>query len=54
MILRELRIEGFGIWREQRLDAAHDVLVNDRDLGWLKREVERLHDFYINLRGGQP
>lgn len=40
--------------REQRLDAAHDVLVNDRDLGWLKREVERLHDFYINLRGGQP
>jgi dephospho-CoA kinase len=39
--------------REERLRHAHDVLVNDRDLAWLQREVERLHDFYLTLRGGQ-
>ncbi|HAO74221.1 MAG TPA: dephospho-CoA kinase, partial [Pseudomonas sp.] len=26
---------------------------NDRDLAWLKSEVERLHHFYLTLRGGQ-
>lgn len=40
--------------RQQRLNKAHDVLLNDRDLHWLESEVKRLHDFYINLRGGQP
>jgi dephospho-CoA kinase len=30
------------------------VLCNDRDLAWLDREVDRLHDFYLTLRGGQP
>lgn len=40
--------------REERLRHAHDVLVNDRDLAWLQREVERLHDFYLTLKGGQP
>ncbi|MCY1281300.1 Dephospho-CoA kinase [compost metagenome] len=40
--------------REERLRHAHDILVNDRDLGWLQREVERLHHFYLTLRGGQP
>ncbi|UXY54007.1 dephospho-CoA kinase [Pseudomonas tohonis] len=39
--------------REKRLEAADDVLVNDRDLIWLQREVERLHAFYLTLRGGQ-
>lgn len=39
--------------REERLRHAHDVLVNDRDLAWLQREVERLHDFYLTLQGGQ-
>lgn len=39
--------------REDRLRHADDVLVNDRDLGWLRQEVERLHDFYLTLRGGQ-
>jgi dephospho-CoA kinase len=39
--------------REQRLSQAHDVLVNDRDLSWLKSEAQRLHDFYLTLRGGQ-
>lgn len=39
--------------REDRLRHADDVLVNDRDLGWLKTEVERLHQFYLTLRGGQ-
>jgi dephospho-CoA kinase len=29
------------------------VLVNDRDLGWLHSEVERLHHFYLTLRGGR-
>lgn len=40
--------------REERLRRADDVLVNDRDLDWLKQEVERLHAFYLTLRGGQP
>jgi len=39
--------------REERLRHADDVLVNDRDLAWLKSEVERLHHFYLTLRGGQ-
>ncbi|NWA26743.1 dephospho-CoA kinase [Pseudomonas gingeri] len=40
--------------REERLRHADDVLVNDRDLIWLNSEVERLHHFYLTLRGGQP
>ena len=40
--------------REDRLRHADDVLTNDRDLEALKTEVERLHDFYLTLRGGQP
>jgi len=40
--------------REERLRHADDVLVNDRDLPWLHGEVERLHRFYLTLRGGQP
>ncbi|MDD0974262.1 dephospho-CoA kinase [Pseudomonas fontis] len=40
--------------REERLRHAHDVLVNDRDLDWLRSEVDRLHHFYLTLRGGQP
>lgn len=39
--------------REDRLRHADDVFVNDRDLNWLKQEVERLHNFYLTLRGGQ-
>ncbi len=39
--------------REERLRHADDVLVNDRDLAWLKAEVERLHNLYLTLRGGQ-
>ena len=39
--------------REERLRHAHDVLVNDRDMAWLQQEVERLHHFYLTLRGGQ-
>ncbi|MGP0014559.1 dephospho-CoA kinase [Pseudomonas sp.] len=38
--------------REERLRHADDVLVNDRDLTWLHSEVERLHHFYLTLRGG--
>ena len=40
--------------REERLAKADDVIVNDRDLTWLQQEVERLHRFYLTLRGGQP
>ncbi|MBO3276739.1 dephospho-CoA kinase [Pseudomonas schmalbachii] len=40
--------------REDRLKHADDVLVNDADLDHLQRQVERLHDFYLSLRGGQP
>lgn len=39
--------------REERLRHAHDVLLNDRDLHWLRAEVERLHTLYLTLRGGQ-
>lgn len=39
--------------REERLRHAHDVLNNDRDLGWLQSEVDRLHAFYLTLKGGQ-
>lgn len=39
--------------REERLRHAHDVLLNDRDQAWLRAEVERLHQFYLTLRGGQ-
>lgn len=39
--------------REERLRHADDVLVNDRDVEWLKTEVERLHTFYLTLRGGR-
>ncbi len=39
--------------REERLRHAHDVLVNDQDQAWLRSEVERLHEFYLTLRGGQ-
>lgn len=39
--------------REERLSRADDVIVNDRDPAWLKSEVQRLHDFYLTLRGGQ-
>jgi len=39
--------------RAERLQHAHDVLLNDQDLPWLRAEVERLHTFYLSLRGGQ-
>lgn len=39
--------------REERLRHADDVLLNDRDLSWLQAEVERLHRFYLTLRGGR-
>ncbi|WP_347902075.1 dephospho-CoA kinase [Pseudomonas purpurea] len=39
--------------RQDRLLHANDVVVNDRDLAWLHNEVERLHHFYLTLRGGQ-
>ena len=41
------------VQREERLRHADDVLVNDQDTAWLKSEVERLHHFYLTLRGGQ-
>lgn len=40
--------------REERLKHADDVIVNDRDLAWLRQEVERLHHLYLTYRGGQP
>ena len=39
---------------EERLSHADDILVNDSDLKTLQTEVERLHHFYLTLRGGQP
>jgi len=40
--------------REERLRLADDVIVNDRDLSWLRSEVERLHHVYLTLPGGRP
>jgi dephospho-CoA kinase len=40
------------ISREERLKRADDVIVNDRDLVWLRSQVQRLHDFYLTLSGG--
>ena len=40
--------------RDDRLKHADDVLLNDGDLGHLHQQVERLHQFYLGLRGGQP
>lgn len=40
--------------REERLRHADDVLSNDRDLAWIRSEVERLHAFYLTVNGGQP
>jgi len=37
--------------REQRLAAADDVIVNDKDLDHLDREVARLHAEYLRLAG---
>lgn len=39
--------------RDERLKHADDILVNDRDQAWLNQEVERLHRYYLTLRGGQ-
>lgn len=47
-------ILGVQASREDRLRHADDILLNDRGLDWLRSEVERLHDFYLTLRGGQP
>ena len=40
--------------REERLHHADDVVVNDGDLGHLHAQIDRLHNFYLTLRGGQP
>lgn len=43
--------------RATRLEHADDVLVNDRDMAWLRSEVARLHALYLTLNlktGGQP
>ena len=35
--------------REERLEKADDVIVNDQDLAHIDREVERLHALYLSL-----
>ncbi|MBK4989225.1 dephospho-CoA kinase [Pseudomonas sp. S36] len=40
--------------REDRLRHADDVVVNDGDLATLHEQIDRLHHFYLTLRGGQP
>jgi dephospho-CoA kinase len=37
--------------REERLEVADDVVVNDRDLDNLRSEIERLHQLYLKLAG---
>lgn len=40
--------------REQRLGAADDVIANDQDLPHLHRQVDHLHDQYLELCQTQP
>lgn len=35
--------------RQKRLALADDIVVNDRDLEHLHKEIKRLHDFYLTL-----
>ncbi|MEJ5864672.1 dephospho-CoA kinase [Pseudomonas farsensis] len=42
------------VGREERLRHADDVVVNDCDVPTLHAEIDRLHHFYLTLRGGQP
>ena len=37
--------------RQKRLALADDVVVNDRGLEHLHKEIKRLHDFYLRLAG---
>jgi len=39
--------------RDERLKHADDVLSNAADKAALQREVSRLHDYYLTLKGGQ-
>lgn len=39
--------------RDERLKFADDVLCNAADKSALQREVLRLHDYYLTLKGGQ-
>ncbi len=39
--------------RDERLKFADDVLCNAADKVALQREVSRLHDYYLTLKGGQ-
>ncbi|MFV3405426.1 MULTISPECIES: dephospho-CoA kinase [Pseudomonas] len=47
-------ILGAQLAREERLRHADDVVVNDSDLLALHAQIDRLHHFYLTLRGGQP
>ncbi len=40
--------------REDRLRHADDVVVNDGGLAALHEQIDRLHHFYLTLKGGQP
>ncbi len=35
--------------RTQRLAAADDVIINNKDLDWLSRQVQDLHQMYLNI-----
>ena len=39
--------------RDERLRYADDVLCNAADKATLEREVLRLHEYYLTLKGGQ-
>ena len=40
--------------RQQRLDAADDIIHNDRDLAHLHRQVDQLHSNYLAICQSQP
>ncbi len=35
--------------RQQRLSKADDIIINDGNLASLKRQVEKLHQYYLSL-----
>lgn len=46
---RIARILECQVSREERLCAADEVISNDRDAGWLDKQIEKFHNFYLDL-----
>ena len=47
------KIVASQIGRQDRLDAADDVIINDKDFHFLRKQVESLHDKYLETAAGR-